>query len=645
MLNKTKSEFEILIPYRRYQNLRAIYRKERELNEIEAIILSSIFIFSNDSYQKSQQFYKEFFKTFNLNENKWFHFFNNIIYEMIGIEIVEPKVIDKYTLCGEIKLEPSIKLNIENKKFVGLKKDDIKKELQINFSIFKNIARDIANKNLNHIIESIFLNSIEILKNISHDRYKEDEDIINSEADLKKNYNESYIDKENYTEENIEIVFNKIKKELVLNSNNDSVEINSDDKNVRDIFDKYIENKLNDLIKFSIDNYFNDFNFDQYDEINNINYQIIDINNYQIINKKCDEFKNKYLIINDNRKLLIDDNQLLIINKKTFKLNYLNHNLGNITLLIESKLDLSLANFIKQELQKDNYKAFSLINNIKNNNEINKVDSLIISNIINWLKNNEIKQYIINKLISKLDDEIFINFINNNLITIDDWKSILKNDKQFKIKDVILKNKNKERIIEDNTTLNKLLDAIEYYDLEISDKNYFNLDLFKKIDVQVNLYKNIDKINDIYEVYELKKNIQLELDKLLKNRNQLQNKILDKYNTRIKVHIDVLENKNLDKLRALKDEFVNLLETIKNDNKVDNNEDLVSIINKINDKKLKNELHKMRKLRNELTHECEKKFPKKNQIKEIKNLSIEIKQHIEFLNKNREKINEEIKNN
>lgn len=637
-----KKEFDILIPYRIYKNLRAVYHRERELNELEAIILSFIYS-SKDSHEL---FYDSFFKTFNLDREKWFKFFEEIINKMVNNEIKEPKVIDNYTMCRDIELKSSIDVNIGNRKFVGLDTKDIKKNLEINFPVFNDLAQVIKNTKLETFNDETLKNSINKLGEISKERFNDDEDIINEFAQENESSYETYMKYESYQMENIEIVFKKEKLELILNENNENIEIKSDIKHIADILDKYNENDLNDLIFFSISQELKIFNLNEYDEIQSKHYLLIDINDYDNEIKNIKNFKNDHLTANDNRKIIIDNDLLFEVSRKSFELTYKENQLGKIYMLVKTNLDLSLVNFIKEELRSENVKVFSLINQLSNVNDLENLNSFIISAMSELIKYSQIKEYVKEKLINKLSEKDLIDFINNDLIDPkNDWKTILRKDENEIIKKIILKNENKNLIIEDNKkSLEKILDSIEYHNLEIEGHNYFNLKTFEDINKLINEYNNIEKITDLYEA--LKKNdyVKEEIDKLLKNYKNLQNKLFEKYDSKIKIHINSLKEQNLDKLREIKDEFVKLMDKIKDFDKSDPHINLKTVISKIETKKLKNKLDELRKRRNDFSHDGkEKHFPKKEELEKIKKLFTEFKENIKFLESNMKEIEKEIK--
>ena len=482
-MNKFECKMKLLIPYRRYEGLRSVFKVTRPLNEIEAIILSFIHVSSNDSKQKSKNFHEEFFKTFNLDKNKWNDFFQKIFEKMNGNEIEKIDLDDDNLLCGEIKIIDAISNNIENHKFLGIEQKERVDNLNLNFPIFESIVskeKQVLNNNLldykNVEIEGVK----NILKNYSRETWKDDEDSIDTESEKIKKSNELFIRKEGYELDNIEIIFDMEEHYLTFWYEGQKIILSSNDKLTLDILKKYVNENIMELISFSIIN--NLENLNEFDNSDKEIIELIDINNYFKIKEKINQFNKDNFIEGVGNIFIDDEGNLLNINKKEFSLCFDDIDLDSqINLMVSIKSELTLYQLIEKNLKNKNLKNLNLLDKLNENEKV-KVCELIKENIIDWINIDFIKKYTIDNMIDILDNNLLLNFMNINSISINEWKNILKNDSNEKIKKAIEENINKNIFSNDNElALKKLLTTIETSDLNIYNQRIFKLDFFEDI--------------------------------------------------------------------------------------------------------------------------------------------------------------------
>ena len=113
-------------PYSLY-HLSFHFRKQRNLQELEAILLTSIYYSKGN---KSLEIAKYLEQTLNLSPTKWSEFVYSILNNMNGNEISFPNDISfQNLLVGDIVIDKQIQNYIEKDKFYGMQpKDEVKQE-------------------------------------------------------------------------------------------------------------------------------------------------------------------------------------------------------------------------------------------------------------------------------------------------------------------------------------------------------------------------------------------------------------------------------------------------------------------------------------------------------------------------------------
>ena len=641
-MNKFNYKIKLLIPYRKYNGLRSVYKVIRPLNEIEAIVLSFIYVSSNDKKQQSKSFYEEFFKTFNLDQEKWKIFFKKILEKMNGNEIEKIDLDDENLLCGEIKIIDAIFENIKNQKFLGIDEKERTNSINLNFSVFRSLVpreKNILKYNLYEINNEVLENAKTILEKYSKNTWEEDEELIDEESEKIKGNNEVYIRKDGYERDNIKITFNKEEHDLTFEYENQKINITSDNKLTLDILNKYVKENLDELITYSITDDMVDLEkYIQNDEDEVI--EVININDYLQIQEKVNLF-NKENFVKPIDNFLENNGNLFNVNKRRFLINFSGNELKEkIELLILAKAKLSLYEFFVEQLRNKNLKNLNLLNKL-NELEKRKIKDLIKQNILEWINLEHIKNYIINNLIDEIDSDKIIDFIRIDSISNEDWINILKNDSKEKIKQTIEKNKNENLSLKGDQSLKKLLTTIEFYDLDIYNQNVFGLDFFEEIKELLNDYSNIKKISDFQEAKTKKKEIEL---KLQKKWQWLYKKVMNN-NQDIDAHIDILKEQSSGKIKELWYDFTKELESIRKENEIKTNdgrfESLQSTIYRIKSKEIKNKLHEIRKKRNRYTH-LDNELPNEQDLEKVLEISKFFQESIKFIKDNKKIINKEI---
>ena len=634
-----KSEFNVnlLIPYRRYKNLRSVFRVQRELNEIEAILLSFIYTLSNNNELKHKNFYEELFKTFNLEKDKWFDFIKLILNKMNGSELEGFNIDDNNLLCGEIKIIEPIFKKIEQHKFLGIDEKERKENINLNFAIFKDISNsEYTKQNLKNINDELVNNAMANLKEICIESWKYDEDIIDEDCEKNKKYNEIYINKEGFNINDIEIYFDEYKCCLCLEcSDFDNVIIDSDEKKTKDIIDKYLNNNLKDLFLFSI---ISKLKISQFDEFSlNSKYNLIDINYYDDLINKIAKFNENFFIEKIGNFFIDEQNHFYECYKKDFDIIYNGKKLDKrIFLLISVNIDNKLDDFLIEQIKNDNIKNSDVINYSINKKKIN---DFIIKNIKQLISKEEIKKYILTNLVNYFNSEIIIELININSISEKEWNIILKNDINQLTKSIIQNiNEYYKLIIDDQNQLWKIKKAFEFYELDLNNLENFKLTFFVNLNNFFKQYKNILNIND----YGKAKKTKDELELKIKNEWDYAYQVIMHNNSKIISHINYLQEQELDHFHTNIIKLGHELDWLQKRNNIDGkNENLEQTINKIKNKELKNKLHEIRKFRNKYIHNEEINKDDKDKISELFKQS---KTYIEYIKNNVHKIDLELKN-
>lgn len=642
MKNKMQNiKIKILIPYKAYENLILIYRKPKPMSELEAIILSFIYVYSTNQRYKTQYFFEKLYERLNLNKNKWHNFILEILKELVNEKIIinNPNFEDDNLLCHEVELNKKVVDNLNENKFISIDNKDIEEHF-----IFNKIVFESTDENKNHIIINKKLNEYNnyvneinyLIKFIEKNGInKSDENAIIIEAKNLENDNKYFLNIKEFDDSSYDIKFNlKEINDVQLLISDDKFELNSLNKNNEDIINKYKEYSLDNFLLYTFkdnEKYLNNLKQkDEYDLIPNINEYEHIINNKKLFSKYNKGQKNI---------CILNNGVFYEINKKSFYWKSKNNIIIDLLILNQK----SILNHIMNEIDKyNNGECIDLVGYLNQNEKIT-FNKFIYERVNNYLKDNKIKKYFIdNILTNETKNDIIWTLLNLNDILLDDWELIMKKLNINKINSFLEEYKN-TKALEEELVYKKVKCLIELNNLEIFEK-YFELSKFENI----NNYLN--KLN------ELSKEDKIDIDKLIENKNllikKIENEIKFNYelNNKYKETCESINNK-IDTMKGqMIEEYFNKnsIMNIKLESILKKNEDLTlaDIINKyIKNKELKKELHEIKEIRNKFAHLKEDELPDENNPLKILELVKKIDEKIIWLENNRERINNEIEKN
>lgn len=587
-------------PYSLY-HLSFHFRKQRNLQELEAILLTSIH-YSKDN--KSLEITKYLEQTLNLSPTKWSEFVRSILNNMNGNEINFPNDISfQNLLVGDIEIEEPIKNYIEKDKFYGMQpKDEVKQEeflvdLQNTNYIFKKNNIPIINvSNLSKELIAVYEKNKEENKNKCIEEMLKDKSdaILKDVEDI--NYQDDYFNN---------IVFSNFQNEFEcskIDFENNNIEIPN--KSFYEFIEKMVQfNTLNIVLRYFEKDFEKDINKNNelfpHVGTTRVEKPILDINDYKDIIKMV--AKNNELL-NQNKNIGIYQHEICVFDSK------------------EEIFKINNDDFLKFKMKKIYY---SVLNDKEYFNElINQTINSI--NWLNWLKatNNEtqksiIKQYILDNYIELSQSQDYKEFIINNFDHIEDIKlewifSSLINMEEFKTLTKI----NNTKIIEmlnsskidsltnsDNNGVKKINYLYSEYDYSIENLNK-NI---KEVKEELELINEINKLKDTNDLKLINDAIKL-LDQLVFNENK------DKYSPLLKTQydeivknnkkliIDELEILYLNKIRGKIDKFFRQLSG--NDDPKSTLHDNLRIIEKKQklDKNIIEKFHWIKRERNKFSH-------------------------------------------
>lgn len=513
-------------PYSLY-HLSFHFRKQRNLQELEAILLTSIYYSKGN---KSLEIAKYLEQTLNLSPTKWSEFVYSILNNMNGNEISFPNDISfQNLLVGDIVIDKQIQNYIEKDKFYGMQpKDEVKQEeflvdLQnTNYIFKKNNIPIINDSNLSKELIAVYE------KNQEENKNKCIEEMLKDKSDAILKDVEDINDQDDYFNN---IVFSNFQNEFEcskIDFENNNIEIPN--KSFYEFIEKMVQfNTLNIVLRyFEKDINKNSELFPQIGTTR-IGKPILDINDYEDIIKMV--AKNNELL-NQNKNIGIYQHEICVFDSK------------------EEIFKINNDDLLKFKMKKIYY---SVLNDREYFNElINQTINSI--NWLNWLKatNNEtqksiIKQYIFDNYIELSQSQDYKEFIINNFDHIEDIKlewifSSLINMEEFKKLTKI-----------NNTKIIEMLNSSKIDSLTNSDNNGVNKInyLYSECDYSIeNLNKNIKEVKEelelINEINKLKDTNDLKLindaiklsDQLVFNENK------DKYSPLLKTQYDEIVKNN-----------------------------------------------------------------------------------------------------
>lgn len=513
-------------PYSLY-HLSFHFRKQRNLQELEAILLTSIY-YSKDN--KSLEITKYLEQTLNLSPTKWSEFVRSILNNMNGNEINFPNDISfQNLLVGDIEIEEPIKNYIEKDKFYGMQpKDEVKQEeflvdLQNTNYIFKKNNIPIINvSNLSKELIAVYE------KNKEENKNKCIEEMLKDKSDAILKDVEDINIQDDYFKN---IVFSNFQNEFEcskIDFENNNIEIPN--KSFYEFIEKMVQfNTLNIVLRYFEKDINKNNELFPHVGTTRVEKPILDINDYEDIIKMVT--KNNELL-NQNKNIGIYQHEICVFDSK------------------EEIFTINNDDLLKFKMKKIYY---SVLNDKEYFNElINQTINSI--NWINWLKatNNEtqksiIKQYIFDNYIELSQSQDYKEFIINNFDHIEDIKlewifSSLINMEEFKKLTKI----NNTKIIEmlnsskidsltnsDNNGVKKINYLYSEYDYSIENLNK-NI---KEVKEELELINEINKFKDTNDLKLINDAIKL-LDWLVFNENK------DKYSPLLKTQYDEIVKNN-----------------------------------------------------------------------------------------------------
>lgn len=654
-------KLNIYWPCANFSKLNFVYRKYIDLSELEAIIIS--FIFANCHKNNPDAFFDTFYKTFNLEKNKWEKFILNILNDLKRNEtiFIDNEIKPEITLCSDIKLNDFIYKKIDNNEFKGADSEKIKKNIDIAFPLRNDLYKNkeeyicsnktkVLDENYDNITKKMFAiaqtnNYEENLIKIAKDKYPDgifiNFELINNpndNVDLLSDFFISYID----MELNVDYIIDR-----------SILRITSNQKNEYDILKMFLENDsfllLKNSVQKTIKNIVNNINIESIDD----NSELIDIKNYNDYLKKVKNLSN---LMKWNNFYFIDCGFIWELKWKKTKLKVLEYDCGDILLLSKIKIS-KIFDLIKKSLTQDEYRdnIINLVEYLDNKNELNTYlrehENFIMNSKFLKIKKYILKEIFINNKINK--EEIIICLKSNN-IDVNEWVSIISNNHECFKKinyEVFFKNDIDHHQFNDDLINKKiiiLLSQLEINPLEIP-STINSIDNIKKIyDRFESLYKSYKDYN-LHNLITEYKQLKKELNNLLNNlydynnyNNYIKDKIFKKIINSIETRIEEIKNTNLENLTHNIIKLTHKMDSILQSNKM---EKMVKLEESLTNQTLKEQWKKIREFRNMHIHQSKNNTKKIEKLlpEEIEIKNKECKEYLKWLDDNEKNISEDLK--
>ena len=513
-------------PYSLY-HLSFHFRKQRNLQELEAILLTSIYYSKGN---KSLEIAKYLEQTLNLSPTKWSEFVYSILNNMNGNEISFPNDISfQNLLVGDIVIDKQIQNYIEKDKFYGMQpKDEVKQEeflvdLQnTNYIFKKNNIPIINDSNLSKELIAVYE------KNQEENKNKCIEEMLKDKSDAILKDVEDINDQDDYFNN---IVFSNFQNEFEcskIDFENNNIEIPN--KSFYEFIEKMVQfNTLNIVLRyFEKDINKNSELFPQIGTTR-IGKPILDINDYEDIIKMV--AKNNELL-NQNKNIGIYQHEICVFDSKEeiFKIN--NDDLLKFKM---KKIYYSVLNDREyfNELINQTINSINWLNWLKaTNNETQKsiIKQYIFDNYIELSQSQDYKEFIINNF-DHIED-IKLEWIFSSLINMEEFKKLTKIN-NTKIIEMLNSSKIDSLTNSDNNGVNKInyLYSECDYSIENLNKN------IKEVKEELELINEINKLKDTNDLKLINDAIKL-LDQLVFNENK------DKYSPLLKTQYDEIVKNN-----------------------------------------------------------------------------------------------------
>ena len=562
-------KIKIYQPYLKYETKFAL-KKERDLNEIEALIFLAI-KFSDNS--KSKNLIDFLCERFNLDKEKWQDFIIGIFEESLKSGEIQKTENIGWTesLVGDIEFNSIVSKNLENSNFKGLQSQDIVKIRIIYIGLWN---RDI-------LVESSVLKNFEILDS-------GDEELIKI---AKKHNNEGIINEEgeNLLIENNAVLFKKefenreeidqYKNILFLQTKTFDFEIKNNrivnnDKLFYDILNLYQENQISDFLKSQIEEYFSTkINLKEVELMNksdvlNSEYQKIDdFNIYQSMIDTRDNFGETFKVDSDPN-VFFYQNDFIILKQKRESLTLNTSEIKiDIPFLFYKKAKINIKDFVESNIE--NKTLLKIWKNLEDQNFKAQFKTELLNNLITFFSiSQDNKQWVIENIndAQNIDKDWLFSF----QVSFDEFKNMFLQPNNENLLEVL---KNYDPILKfDNPQsfnikkVNWLYDQfkIDFHDLNIDSKE---LDLYSPI---MNSKYDQTNLNDVQSLIK-KINEAISKIKIKSLEAKLKNKL-----TELKVIKDELVQKSKetiideiikicnDKLKGVIDKYLEKLSGLKN---------------------------------------------------------------------------------
>ena len=513
-------------PYSLY-HLSFHFRKQRNLQELEAILLTSIYYSKGN---KSLEIAKYLEQTLNLSPTKWSEFVYSILNNMNGNEISFPNDISfQNLLVGDIVIDKQIQNYIEKDKFYGMQpKDEVKQEeflvdLQnTNYIFKKNNIPIINDSNLSKELIAVYE------KNQEENKNKCIEEMLKDKSDAILKDVEDINDQDDYFNN---IVFSNFQNEFEcskIDFENNNIEIPN--KSFYEFIEKMVQfNTLNIVLRyFEKDINKNSELFPQIGTTR-IGKPILDINDYEDIIKMV--AKNNELL-NQNKNIGIYQHEICVFDSKEeiFKIN--NDDLLKFKM---KKIYYSVLNDREyfNELINQTINSINWLNWLKaTNNETQKsiIKQYIFDNYIELSQSQDYKEFIINNF-DHIED-IKLEWIFSSLINMEEFKKLTKIN-NTKIIEMLNSSKIDSLTNSDNNGVKKINYLYSEYDYSIENLNK-NI---KEVKEELELINEINKLKDTNDLKLINDAIKLS-DQLVFNENK------DKYSPLLKTQYDEIVKNN-----------------------------------------------------------------------------------------------------
>ena len=479
-------EIKIYQPYLQYET-RFFLKKERDLNEIESLILLAIKFSGNEKSKNLIDFLSE---KFNLDKNKWQDFIIEILEcsQKTGEINKKEEIGWKDLLVDEIEFNPIVSKNLEYSNFKGLESQEIVKDKTIYVGLWnRNDLRELIDPKKGKTINDNAEQLIKIAK--SHNN----EGIINECGEKLLNehnaifFRKEFLNKEKIDQYNNILFFPTQTFDFEIKGNR----IVNNDKLFSDLLESYQKNHIDYFLKSQLEEYFSTkVTLDEVERMNesdNLNqeYQRIeDFNLYQQILETRTVFKRSFNSdpIGSNLNFFFYKNDFIILKQKIEELTLKTSNIKvNITFLYYKKTKINIKNFVEFNIEnKDLLKIWEQINeqNLKT-----EFKTELLNNVIRFFaisQNN--KQWVIQNINDS--NNIDKDWLFSTSVSYDDFKNMFLQPNNKNLLEVV---KNHDSVLDfddphfvNSKKVNWLYEQfkVEFQDLNISSKQ---LDIYDSI--------------------------------------------------------------------------------------------------------------------------------------------------------------------